>query len=111
VLELPVTTGVFGFPIIGTFVSTLPSWALRGLSMGTGQLPLFNLELHGVDLLDTSDVSSALAARQRDLGLSAAKKMQRIDSFVRRLSDREWVTLAEAAERIGGRMACPPTWT
>jgi peptidoglycan-N-acetylglucosamine deacetylase len=100
ILELPVTTGVFGFPIIGTFVSTLPSWALRVLAMGTGQLPLFNLELHGVDLLDASDVSSALAARQRDLGLSAAKKMQRIDGFVRRLSDREWVTLAEAAERL-----------
>jgi hypothetical protein len=101
ILELPVTTGLFGFPLIGTFIATFPHWALRALSLGTGRLPLFGLELHGVDLLDASEVSPALAARQRDLAVPAAKKAERIESFVRRLADREWVTLAEAAERLG----------
>ncbi len=100
VLELPVTTGVLGFPLTGTFVGALPGWAVRGLRSGTGALPLFNLELHGVDLLDASDASPALAARQRDLRLPASTKIRRIEALVRSLSDREWVTLAAAARRF-----------
>jgi hypothetical protein len=100
ILELPVTTGLLGFPLIGTFIATFPHWALRALALGTGRLPLFDLELHGIDLLDASEVSPALAARQRDLAVPAAKKTARIEAFVRRLADREWVTLAEAAERL-----------
>jgi hypothetical protein len=100
VLELPVTTGLLGFPLIGTFVATLPAWVLHALSKGTGRLPLLNLELHGVDLLDASDASPALANRQRDLQIPATKKIARIESFVRRLADREWITLAEAASRL-----------
>ncbi len=107
ILELPVTTGLLGFPLIGTFIATSPPWALPALSAGTGRLPLFNLELHGVDLLDASDVSPSLAARQRDLALSAAKKTARIEAFVRRLADREWVTLAEAASRLQARPPAP----
>jgi peptidoglycan-N-acetylglucosamine deacetylase len=99
-LELPVTTGLLGFPLIGTFLATFPEWALRVFSQGTGSLPLFNLELHGVDLLDASDASEALASRQRDLEVPAAAKVERIEAYVRRLADREWVTLADAAERL-----------
>ena len=101
ILELPITTGLLGFPLIGTFIATVPGWALRALSLGTSRLPLFSLELHGVDLLDASDVSPALAPRQRDLAVPAVKKLARIEAFVRCLADREWVTLAEAAERLG----------
>ena len=99
-LELPVTTGLLGFPLIGTFVATLPGWAVRAFSAGTRGLPLFNLELHGIDLLDASDVSPALAARQRDLGVPAARKIERIERFVRGLGGRRWLTLAAAAERL-----------
>ncbi len=98
-LELPVTTGLLGFPLIGTFVATLPAWALRVLRIGTGSLPLFNLELHGIDLLDASDATPRLAARQRDLRVPASTKIARIEAFVRELG-REWVTLEEAAERF-----------
>ena len=99
-LELPVTTGVGGFPLIGTFLATLPGPLARALATGTGSLPLFNLELHAVDLLDASDTSAELAARQRDLRVPAAEKMTRLGAFVRTL-DREWVPLAEAASRLG----------
>ena len=100
VLELPVTTGLLGFPLIGTFVGTLPPWAVHAFSRGTRNLPLFNLELHGLDLLDASDASPELAARQRDLAVPAARKIGRIEDYVRSLPDREWVTLAAAAERL-----------
>jgi len=99
-LELPITTGVAGFPLIGTFLATLPGPVGRALATGTGSLPLFNLELHAVDLLDASDTSAALASRQRDLRVPAAEKMARLADFVRFL-DREWVPLSEAATRLG----------
>ncbi len=100
-LELPVTTGLFGFPLVGTFVATFPPALLGALRAGTARLPLFNLELHGVDLLDASDASPGLAARQRDLRVPAAAKIARIERFVRSLADREWVTLEDAARRLG----------
>jgi len=99
ILELPVTTGLLGFPLVGTFVAVLPAAALRALAAGTGRLPLFNLELHGVDLLDPGEVPPELRARRRDLALPAARKMDRIEAFARSLG-REWVTLDEAADRL-----------
>lgn len=99
-LELPVATGLFGFPLTGTFVAALPPWAVRAARAGTGRRPLFALELHGLDLLDASDASPALAARQRDLALPAAEKARRLERLVRALGDREWLTLAAAAGRL-----------
>jgi peptidoglycan-N-acetylglucosamine deacetylase len=107
VVELPLTTGLLGFPLIGTSVASLPRLARLALA-GTGRLPLFNLELHGVDLLDASDASAALAARQRDLLIPAGVKLRRIAAFVRALAGREWVTLEEAAERLAPGLAPDP---
>jgi hypothetical protein len=106
-IELPVATGLAGFPLIGTFVTTLPRWALAPLCARARHLPLFNLELHGIDLLDASDASPELAARRRDLRVPAASKVARIERFARELG-REWVTLEEAAERIAPSLP-PPT--
>lgn len=99
-LELPIATGVLGFPLIGTAVAALPGGLLRALSAGTGSLPLFNLELHGTDLLDASDASPELSAQRPDLRVPARAKLERIEAFARFLS-RDWVTLAEAARRLG----------
>ena len=99
-LELPITTGLGGIPLMGTFVATLPGALSRALATGTRSLPLFNLELHAIDLLDASDASPALATRQRDLRVPAAEKIARLAAFVGFL-DREWVPLAEAASRLG----------
>jgi hypothetical protein len=62
--------------------------------------------LHGVDLLDASDASPALAARQRDLRVPAAAKIARLEAFVRSLP-REWVPLEEAAARLGSPEPAP----
>jgi peptidoglycan-N-acetylglucosamine deacetylase len=99
-LELPVATGLLGFPLTGTFLATLPGWAVRLACAGAGARPLLAIELHGVDLLDATDASPALAARQRDLRVPVAEKIRRLESFVRALGEREWVTLAVAAERL-----------
>jgi hypothetical protein len=99
-LELPVATGLLGFPLTGTFVATLPPWAVRLLRAGAARRPLLAIELHGVDLLDASDASPELAARQRDLRVPAAEKVRRIERFVRSFGDREWLTLAEGAARL-----------
>jgi hypothetical protein len=103
-LELPVATGWLGFPIIGTFVATLPTPLVRLLASRASDVrrrPLLNLELHGVDLLDASEVPADLPPRQRDLRVPAARKIARIEAFVRS-RDREWVTLEEAAGRWRG---------
>jgi hypothetical protein len=106
ILELPITTGRLGFPLVGTFVATLP-WALvDGASRAVRREPLVNLELHGIDLLDASDASPLLAARQRDLRVPAADKIARIERFVRSFGERAWMTLAEASERL--RAGPPP---
>jgi hypothetical protein len=98
-LELPVTTGLLGFPLIGTFIATLPR-ASRALSLGTGRLPLLNIELHGVDLLDATDCPGLLADRRRDLQVPASVKIGRIEAFVRAARGRAWLTLAGAAARL-----------
>jgi hypothetical protein len=99
-VELPITTGLAGFPLLGTFVGTLPAWLVRALAAGTGRLPLLNLELHGLDLLDASDVPPELAARRPDVRVAAAVKLARIEQFVRERMDRRWVTLEEAADAV-----------
>ncbi len=99
-LELPITTGLLGAPLIGTVVATVPPSLIRALRVGTSRCPLFNLELHGIDLLDASDTSPALAHRQRDLRVPATVKVARIEQLVRALSDRSWVTLSDAARRL-----------
>jgi len=100
-LELPVATGILGFPVIGTTVATVPPGLLRLLSGPARRRPLLDLELHGVDLLDASDVPAALAARQRDLRVPAALKIARLEAFIGSV-EAEWVTLEEAAARLLG---------
>lgn len=106
VLELPVAMSPLArLPFIGTFAATLPEAllapAFRGLT-GPRAPPLFNFELHAVDLLDVSDgVPPALAAHQRDLRVPVALKRRRLLGWLRRLAaGAEPVTLAEAARRL-----------
>jgi hypothetical protein len=103
-LELPIATGLLGFPLTGTFAATLPPAMLRALSGPARARPLLVLELHALDLLDATDLpaaSRALAGRQRDLAVPAGAKAARLEAFARGLG-REWVTLEDAAGRLGG---------
>jgi len=98
-VEIPVATGLLGFPLIGTLVATLPAWVLSPLAGPARRRPHLDLELHGVDLLDGSDTARELASRRRDLRVPAASKIARIEAFARSL-DRPFATLAEVAERF-----------
>ena len=100
VLELPVTvTPVLRFPLIGTFVATLPLAVTRRLLASCRDLPLFNLELHAVDALDAGDgLPPELVRRQRDLAVPAHVKLGRLAAAIRTLArERDAVSLRTAA--------------
>ncbi len=103
VLELPmtVTPGV-RFPLIGTFAATLPLPAIRAAWATCRGDAFFNFELHAIDVLDATDgIPPELVRQQRDLRVSATRKMERLETLFRWLRDeRDVVTLRTAAERL-----------
>ena len=103
VLELPmaVTPGV-AFPFIGTFATTLPRPVLRAAWSACRRDAFFNFELHGVDVLDASDgIPAELVRQQRDLRVSAARKLERLrEVFGWLAAERKVVTLRDAASRL-----------
>jgi len=107
VLELPITvTPRLRLPFIGTLVTSLP-WALvRRCYRACLSAPLFNFELHALDLLDASDgIPEALVARQRDLRTAWPQKRARIATVLRWLAeDGALVTLADAARELATRV-------
>jgi hypothetical protein len=93
--ELPIaTTPLLRAPVIGTVVLALPGAARWGFAGGH-----LNLELHGIDLLDKSDVPAPIAAAQPGLGMAAVEKVQRLRALLRSLPG-EACTLEEAAKRL-----------
>ncbi|MBI5548512.1 MAG: polysaccharide deacetylase family protein [Deltaproteobacteria bacterium] len=102
-VELPITVHpLTRVPIIGTTLTMLPPRALGALWRGLTSLPFVNLELHGIDLLDATDVGCPeLAASVRDLAIPFSTKRARLKQALRRLTDRfEVVALAAVAERV-----------
>jgi peptidoglycan/xylan/chitin deacetylase (PgdA/CDA1 family) len=74
VRELPVATlpGLRA-PVIGTTVLPFPWLARRAFAGGH-----LNLELHGIDALDATDVPEEIAAAQPGLRMRAAEKLRRL---------------------------------
>lgn len=103
VLELPmtVTPGV-RFPLIGTFVTTLPASVLRAAYLACRREAFFNLELHAVDVLGAEDgIPPELVRQQRDLRVPVERKLARLRRFFEWLqADSEVVTLRDAASRL-----------
>ena len=66
---------------IGTSLVTAPAWLRRRLVAWALGQPIFNLELHGIDLADaeTDGLPPALIARQPDLRLPLARKLAALD--------------------------------
>ena len=93
VRELPIATvPVLRAPIIGTTVLAMPRLArLAG--------EFVNLELHGIDLLDATDVPPGLAAVQPGLRMPAAEKASRLRAILRSLPG-EPRTLEQAAREL-----------
>ncbi|HEX4381783.1 MAG TPA: polysaccharide deacetylase family protein [Myxococcales bacterium] len=95
VRELPIsTTPVLRAPVIGTSVLALPWLARAGAAGGH-----FNLELHGIDALDATDVPADVAARQPGIALPAKEKLHRLRALLKSLPG-EGVTLSAAAQRL-----------
>jgi peptidoglycan/xylan/chitin deacetylase (PgdA/CDA1 family) len=70
IVELPIAvTRVARLPVIGTSLTLAPAWLRRRMIAAAVREPLFNLELHGIDLCDSDadDIPAALIARQPDL--------------------------------------------
>lgn len=104
VLELPMTVDpISRVPLIGTALTTFPSRLFDGmLRRALGTLPLVNLELHAIDLLDESDegVPAALADVQRDLRVPWSQKSLRLNAVLETIRDAaEVVTLRDFAQR------------
>jgi peptidoglycan/xylan/chitin deacetylase (PgdA/CDA1 family) len=102
ILELPIAvTGVARVPVIGTSLILAPAWLRARMVAAALRAPLFNLELHGIDLCDAvaDEIPADLVARQPDLRRSLAHKRAAFDealSFARAAGAR-FATLAEAA--------------
>jgi peptidoglycan/xylan/chitin deacetylase (PgdA/CDA1 family) len=92
-------------PVIGTSLITAPSWLRRRLVAAALRAPLFNLELHGIDLCDAEadEIPPALIARQHDLRWPLARKIAALDATLTeaRAAGATFCTLREGLSRYG----------
>ena len=87
-------------PAIGTLVAAGPPWLRRLALDGIRRRPLFNLELHGIDLADAvaDRIPTELAGRQPDLRIPFCEKRRVfLDTLTELRAHYRCVTLAEAA--------------
>ena len=102
-VELPIAvTKVLRLPAIGTYL-ILSSRLRETLLSGMQRQTFFNLELHGIDLIDAQadGIPAALCARQPDLRVPLADKLQALGETFERLRDtRTIVPLHEVAEEV-----------
>jgi len=95
VRELPVATlPLLRAPVIGTTILAFP-WLAQRAFAGSH----LNLELHGIDALDASDVPGEIAAAQPGLRMPAAHKLRRLRGVLEELPGGH-CTLYEAAIRL-----------
>jgi peptidoglycan/xylan/chitin deacetylase (PgdA/CDA1 family) len=103
-LEIPIqVTRGLRLPFIGGTVTLAgPSRARWLAKMCIGE-PLVNLELHGIDVLDTSDGLEALAPHQPDVKIPHPRKTEAILAVVEVLRNAGYtfVTMREAAAAFG----------
>lgn len=103
-VELPVTVApILGFPIIGTWLILAGPLLRRALLWAADQRPLFNLELHGIELLGAAEdnVPDELVKRQPDLRRSLSEKTATLDAVLGWIAAR-WplATLEEVAKVV-----------
>ena len=102
VCELPVATlPLLRAPVIGTVAVGVPERFAAALARRAFAGGHFNLELHGIDVLDATDAPPSLAGVQPGLRTPAALKLKRLRALLVALRERAaLVTLEEAARRI-----------
>ena len=104
ITELPVAVlPMVRFPPIGTFLAIAPYWLRDPMLRQMKGRPLYNLELHGIDLADAIEdrIPTELAGRQPDLRVPFEEKRSIFRTCIEQLkSDFEFVTLRDAADRL-----------
>jgi peptidoglycan/xylan/chitin deacetylase (PgdA/CDA1 family) len=100
-LPIQVTRGA-RLPYIGTALMLAGRFGARALTEFVIGEHFINLELHGIDFLDTNDGLDAIAAQQPDARIRFGEKRAILSAVVRRLraADYRFVRLADAAEFI-----------
>jgi peptidoglycan/xylan/chitin deacetylase (PgdA/CDA1 family) len=101
VVELPIAVTPRGrVPAIGTSLLLAPDWLRGRMLAAMRRLPLFNFELHAIDLVDAREdrIPAALVARQPDLRVPLARKQDRLESMLAQIGEQfEVCTLGQAA--------------
>ncbi len=104
VLEIPVqVTRGPRLPFIGTSITMAGPTRARWLAKACVGLPLVNLELHGIDVLDADDGLEALRPHQVDVRVKTKQKTDSILAVVEELrkAGYSFVTMHEAASAFG----------
>ncbi|MEZ4367929.1 MAG: polysaccharide deacetylase family protein [Kofleriaceae bacterium] len=100
-VELPIAvTRGLRLPAIGTSLLLAPPWLARRLVEAMAPRPLFNFELHGIDLADAQadGLPPALIARQPDLRVPLSTKLARLERVLDLIQARfEVATLGACA--------------
>ena len=75
-------------PVIGTSLITAPDWLRRRLVAAALSAPLFNLELHGIDLIGAEEdgIPAELVAKQPDLRVPLVHKLRALEATLDRLA-------------------------
>jgi hypothetical protein len=104
VVELPVAvTPFFRVPAIGTNLLLFPTALRSALLERMRARPLFNFELHGIDLCDADEdgIPVELVAHQPDLRASLATKRRALEATLDRLAaEYTFVPLREVAKEV-----------
>jgi hypothetical protein len=106
ILELPVSvTRGLRLPVIGTSIIMAPEWLRKSMVKSVLASGFFNLELHGIDLADAEadGFPAALVAKQPDLRVPLAKKLEALDATLRQAeaAGARFMPLKEAAQELG----------
>jgi hypothetical protein len=84
-LEFPIAvTPLLRVPAIGTSLLVAPSWLRTRILAAMRRRPFFNLELHGIDLIDAEEdgIPGQLVARQPDLRIPLPRKRQTLETIL-----------------------------
>jgi len=98
--EFPIqVTQHLRLPYIGTTLTLAGPERARWLTRGVIGAPFVNLELHGIDVLDTSDGLQDLAPHQRDVRVKLARKLATLSGVIEQLREAgyRFVRLDEVA--------------
>lgn len=107
-LELPIqVAGPLRLPFIGTSLTLLGPSGARLLTRWLLGVPFVNLELHGIDFLEASDVPKPLLAVQPDLRVPLRRKLAALSAALETLRAHGYsmLRLDEAAHTIARGLA------